>query len=160
MIGNADYWFFIIDTDTYAGNFERELTAWCTGHIGECCVGKGYADSFREECPAMVDAFDDLIIHLPDEYQCYRPTTIYPTPGWSNDGNGHHTHDESGAFPAYQSVAIFCRERPSADVVYFLRQRALAYTPMGRFAQTFTITGFRVMQHIETDAELAAYQPS
>ena len=40
---NFDCWGFIIDTDQYAGNFERELCAWTTGQIGECEVGKEYS---------------------------------------------------------------------------------------------------------------------
>ncbi len=31
---------FVIDTDTYAGNFEREMCAYVTGQIGECEVSR------------------------------------------------------------------------------------------------------------------------
>ena len=31
---------FVIDTKQYAGNFEREMCAHITGHIGECEVGR------------------------------------------------------------------------------------------------------------------------
>ncbi len=35
-----DHYLFVIDTDTYAGSFEREICAYVTGQIGECEVGK------------------------------------------------------------------------------------------------------------------------
>ncbi|KKK83825.1 hypothetical protein LCGC14_2789530, partial [marine sediment metagenome] len=35
----SDSWIFIIDTDSYAGNFEREMCAYITGRVGECGVG-------------------------------------------------------------------------------------------------------------------------
>ena len=38
-----NYYGFIVDTDSYAGNFEREMCAYMTGHIGECSVGEEYA---------------------------------------------------------------------------------------------------------------------
>jgi hypothetical protein len=31
---------FIIDTEQYAGNFEREMCAYCTGILGDCEVGE------------------------------------------------------------------------------------------------------------------------
>ena len=180
QVGN--YWLFVIDTDTYAGNFERSLTAWCTGQIGECGVGEEYAASFKEDHPEMIDVFEDLVIQIPDEHGCHRPTAAYPTPGYWNDGLGNHWSDEKwgsqevqekymesvnklkpmgpqpiGHYAAYQSVAIFFMEQPSQDIIKFLMQQALSYTPVGRFAQTFTITGFRVLQHIETETLVEMY---
>lgn len=29
----------VVETDSYAGNFEREMCAFMTGHIGKCEVG-------------------------------------------------------------------------------------------------------------------------
>lgn len=29
----------VVETDSYAGNFEREMCAFMTGHIGECEAG-------------------------------------------------------------------------------------------------------------------------
>ena len=36
---------FVIDTDSYSGNFEREMCAYCTGQIGDCEVGIEHADN-------------------------------------------------------------------------------------------------------------------
>ena len=69
----------IIDTEEYSGNFERELCAFLTGHIGDCEVG----DEFQHENPLF-----DSVISVPDEHGCYRPCEIYPTTGWFNNGVG------------------------------------------------------------------------
>ena len=34
----------LIKTDSYAGNFEREMCAHVTGHVGECEVGEEFVD--------------------------------------------------------------------------------------------------------------------
>lgn len=78
---------FCVDTDTYAGSFERELCAYMTGIIGECGVGeearKLYEADGHEPLEDLVDAF------VPDENGCHRPVAIQPTPGWFNDGMGN-----------------------------------------------------------------------
>lgn len=176
MVQNKDYWLFVIDTDTYAGSFERELTGYCTGQIGECGIGSECAERFHEEHPEMVDVFEQLILHLPDEHGCYRPTSIYPTPGYWSDGLGTcwpdskwgsqeaqekymlsmkkfkpTSSDPIGHCLAYMSVAIFFIEQPTPRIIHFLMQRVLSYTPVGSFSQTFTVTGFRIMHHVEAD---------
>ena len=41
--------FLIVDTENYAGNFERELVAYATGCYGDCGVGDGEAEDARED---------------------------------------------------------------------------------------------------------------
>ena len=40
---------FVVDTESYAGNFERELVAYMTGEIGVCEVGKKIAAIAKKE---------------------------------------------------------------------------------------------------------------
>ena len=41
---------FIIDTDSYSGNFERELATFITGYdFDDYCSYKSYAERFRED---------------------------------------------------------------------------------------------------------------
>jgi len=75
---------FIIDTDSYAGNFEREMCAFMTGMIGDCEVGYEYAERFLEDYDHELDFITDKA----DENGCYRPVQIYPTPGLWNNGLG------------------------------------------------------------------------
>jgi hypothetical protein len=39
----------LVHTNSYAGNFEREMCGFMTGIVGECEVGDGEAEKFREE---------------------------------------------------------------------------------------------------------------
>ena len=40
---------FIVDTDKYAGNFERQLCAVAMNAIGDCGVGSNFVDTWDEE---------------------------------------------------------------------------------------------------------------
>lgn len=98
-------WVFIIDTDKYAGNFERELCAYITGRFGDCEVGKEYTDLFNKQSTVNEDFFDNVETRA-DENGCYRPCSIWETPGWFNNGMGGHfresdPHADEKALKAY-----------------------------------------------------------
>lgn len=59
-----------IKTNCYAGNFEREMCAFLTGHIGEC----GSGEEFVEE--DVKSWFEDFISGDSDEYGCFRPVSL------------------------------------------------------------------------------------
>ena len=65
----SDYpapWEFIIDTDSYAGNFERELCAYVTGHWDMETHGGDQAEMFEQEVGLMVkEVFEDAVMFLP-----------------------------------------------------------------------------------------------
>lgn len=77
---------FIVDTNSYSGNFEREMCAFMTGVVGECEVGAKYADRFLNE----FDEELNFITDKPDEHGCYRPVQICPTAGVWNNGMGFY----------------------------------------------------------------------
>lgn len=81
---------FCIDTDSYAGNFSRQLCAYITGRIGECEVGAEEASLFEKDGLKPLWDVEDK----PDEDGCHRPVTTLPSPGWFNDGFGNHWRDE------------------------------------------------------------------
>lgn len=122
----------VIDTNTYAGNIERELCAACTGQTGECEVGQDVADKY--DGPDLEDA----ISRRPDEHGCWRPVTIYPTPGLSVRG-GH---------PVYQSVRIFLTRELTPEELAGIKARAEAYAraPSSAFTRRFRITGYRLVR--------------
>jgi hypothetical protein len=133
---------FIIDTDSYAGNFERPLTAYCTGEIGDCGVGADEAKEFADECTTAQKRISDLIDQRPDEHGCYRPTAIYET-------------------PSYQSVAIFLRQRPTEKQLKFLMQRAYKYVgkpPRREWDSKFKILGFRLVEETLVKNELWSHK--
>ena len=75
---------FVIDTNSYAGNFERDMTAYMTGIVGECGVGKEYAEIFDKEVPPVDGErlFDEYIDWRPDDRGVLRPSGCWPTKGW------------------------------------------------------------------------------
>jgi len=78
----------IVDTNKYAGNFEREMCAYATGQIGECEVGSEEVD---ENMP-YANWWEEYVIHQEDE-GCYRPVALSATPGYINDGMGGYYID-------------------------------------------------------------------
>ena len=157
-----DKLFFVIDTDKYSGNFERQLCAYMTGELDESDVGQEYACTYRAEMglkeePTESDDEKDLLFDLVgfcngDEGFQFR-ATICPTPGYSNNGSGEHTKLEPGEmmkWPAYQSVAIVLSEEPSPEQITLLKNRAEAFAALSRAGKTkyieaFNISGFRII---------------
>lgn len=101
---------FVIDTDQYSGNFEREMTAYLTGCVGECGVGDEYAELFEKE---NVDHIDFSNVAFLNDDGCSRPCNIEITPGWFNDGIGNiyreNCFDEKTALKKY-SDSVHSRE--------------------------------------------------
>lgn len=100
-------WIFVIKTNAYAGNFERQMCGFITGQVGECDVGEEEAELFRKAHPDY-DGFDDLIASFPDDHGCYRPASIWNVP--CND------------------VAIFMENHPTADQLALMRDLARQFT--------------------------------
>ncbi len=81
----------VIDTDKYAGNFEREMCAYVIGIVGECGVGaKNKIIAIKELGSESIYWFVHNVIQMPDEHNVGRPCVIRATPGWFNDGAGNH----------------------------------------------------------------------
>jgi hypothetical protein len=93
-MGAGERWAFTIDTDSYAGNFECELGAYCMGETVEDGHGLEEAQLYRDEMgisPYVEGGpFFEKIEPRADDHGCFRPVSIFPTPGWVNDGVGHH----------------------------------------------------------------------
>lgn len=70
--------YLVIDTDSYSGNFEREMCAFLTLSYGECGVGEEIAVYERRlvNNDAFVDFICDCIGREPDEHGCWRPVKI------------------------------------------------------------------------------------
>lgn len=101
---------FVVDTDSYAGNFERPLVAYMTGQIGECQVGEEEANEFlQEEGEDVQEFFDSIVDQVPDDNGCYRPAAIFATPGWFNTGMGNEHRDgtpDDEVLAAYKKSSI------------------------------------------------------
>jgi len=138
----------VIDTNTYAGNIEREMLAACTGVVDE------YANVEAEERGAAYDGPDleDLvssIVYDPGDDGIHRTrATIYPTPGWSQgprSGEPYRvTEKRPFKHPAYLSVRIPLADEPSDVILDGIKQRAHAFAASSDPA--FRVTGFRLIR--------------
>lgn len=152
MVPTHNGYIFVIDTDSYSGNFERQMCAYITGATGDCGVGSEEAKIFQKENQSEFYNFDEYTELEPDEHGNYRPCSIWITPGYWNDGLGNcHLNSEKGSpkakrlfnktakklhgkgyrmldAPAYQSVAIFWNSydygRPEDKELQFMMDRA------------------------------------
>ena len=122
-------WIFVIDTDSYAGNFERDLCAYITGVIGDCGVGKEMAELYCKDTGEEESRFLELLKQTCDGGPCYRPCDIYKSPNSKE----------------YLSVAIFFNDRPSDGDIAFMKKRAM------KFAESkLNIIGFRLLREVMT----------
>src|SRR3989338_2363944 len=153
--GQPDHYLFVIDTNIYAGNFEREMCAYITGQIGECGVGKDNAEIAKKEISDVVAQLEDLVELAPDEHGCARPVSIFPNPRYGNDGHGNHAlltdkNREQFPWPAYYSVAIFFHSIPDSGLLNIMKERArkIASRRVGLkgFEEKIGIEGFRLLE--------------
>ncbi len=107
-----------VDTNRYAGNFEREMVAFMTGQIGECGVGDAEADEAKEALKNL-DWFEEHTVQVADDNACERPASIWPTP--------ERLLDAPASRPMYNSVAYFVDEVPPREVLAELTTRAQDY---------------------------------
>jgi len=148
-----DRYLFVVDTDSYAGNFEREMCAYITGQTGECGVGEENTELAKQEIPDVVAQLEDLVEWVLDEHGCARPVAIFPNPRYGNDGNGNHAllsdeNKEQFPWPAYNSVAIFFHSIPDSGLLDVMKERArdIATRGVGLYEQTVGIEGFRFLE--------------
>lgn len=112
---------FVIDTNKYAGSFERQLCAYMTGMVGECEVGDEEAEEFAKDHPGD-NPLENMIEMPPDEHGCHRPVLLWSTPGWFNNGVGGHFRPGQEK-EAHEQFVRYCLEeaeqaekkRPYAD---------------------------------------------
>jgi len=136
-IPNFNCYGLVIDTDQYAGNFEREMCAFLTGHTGDCGVGDNYITE---------DLDDDLfgnVISVPDEHGCYRPVSIYPV----KNGN------------RYNAVMIFFDSIPTQEQINSIKERSELFAEYYRGKRDYhsnfklNILGFRLIQFLNSTQE-------
>ncbi|MFW6219704.1 MAG: hypothetical protein ACOC33_02550 [bacterium] len=119
---------FVVDTDSYAGNFERKMTAYMTGQYGECEIGENESSLFEKEYPSEFKDIGSYILILPDDNGCYRPCSIFP----SDNGK-------------YNSFAIYFEKFPSKYQELFV-DRAKEYAKNNNIKiKSFRLIERRVM---------------
>ncbi len=179
------HYVFVVDTEQYAGNFEREMTAYMTGHVGDCEVGSSESEQFSKDTATEAIADGNLVINKPDDRGCYRPCVLVETPGWFNDGLGgcYRLQDQlqaeeeylvkarkqwpektvfvMGNYPAYLSVGILMSRMPKVAELDLLQQRADAFALSSHKLKSrlngIVITQFRLLERGSYTEEVATY---
>ena len=145
---NNEY-LFVVDTNLYSGNFERQMCGFVTGHHGE----NGYPE-WGEKSGVNEDHYD-FVCEDPKDTIFYSPVTIVSTPGWYNDGSGKHFKiNKSGKVPkkyyhAYQSVGIFVSRELTSSEIQRLKIGATRFAKI--YDKKLKITGFRFIRRITTE---------
>jgi len=142
----------LIDTDAYAGNFDRQLFAFIFGHwasydepsyINEICEV-----ATRDLGPDEGRLFRLLEMRDREHDGNYHSSfiDIYPTPGFWRNGAGHHFPNKmkpgkgQTTFPAYQTLGVFVKFKYvfPVDLLRIVKKRA-------RMFAKFKIRGFRLI---------------
>jgi hypothetical protein len=104
----------LIKTNSYAGNFEREMCAHVTGHIGECGVGDEYVDEL------LAQKFEDYIGLESEDDDCYRPAALGYDLGYSNN-----------------DVVIWFNKKPTQELIDTIKERLETFNETRKELQTW-----------------------
>ncbi len=164
----VEEWLFVIDTEQYSGNFEREMGAYLTGVLGPYFPGgsEDFAELYFNETGDKKGRSRFKVLLGEHEYDGeHEPdyVAIWPTPGWWNNGSGKHYRDEDFEkvqatrkkpvvkYTAYQSVALIFVSRPTDEQLDLLDKRARAFPEAHRADRglrkaSITVTGTRLVR--------------
>ena len=124
-------YYFIIDTNKYAGNFERQMCAFITGEVGDCGVGCSEAETAMAELDEDIsDRFSEVIGRDAGDDGCHRPCKIYPS---KNN--------------KYNSLAIIFCEELAGDLIRIMKDRSHKYS------KKIKVIGFRLVTEKSTHNE-------
>lgn len=168
---------FVIDTDKYAGNFEREMCAYITGIFDDGGVAKEDAKVYAKEMGLEFSSISGVNKNPLEKYIRFvddRPVNIYPNRRWYCDGTGNHYRRKdpkkyrcylNKRWPAYASVAIYLEKLPPEKILKFMKDRAEKFVKeywlgesrsvdmFGKYRESIKIEGFRLIEIVETVSE-------
>lgn len=132
-------WAFVVDTDSYAGNFQRELCAYVIGARNDPSERDPYLKLFDRDCRLPLgDLSDARLVDPGDDDVHLAPCDLAATPGWASDGRGkvrRSTPDKNRRYkhPAYNSVSIFLQRKPTEEELGELLKRSLEFPTLPKF---------------------------
>lgn len=139
--------FLIIDTDSYSGNFERELVSFVTGlYSDEQCHGESEADDFKvwaEEKGLDPYMFESVVVETNDPEYGWRYPIMFATPGRLNNGTGQHYNAAEGekGWAAYESVGFAITRELTQEELEVIKERAELYCN----ENNIKIVGYRLL---------------
>lgn len=130
---------FVIDTDSYAGNFERELCAYVTGFWDHETHGGDQAAVFEKEV-GDINPFEGYVIQAVTEdddmpveaHQCLELTP-----------------KKSAVKGAFNSVGIFLQKELPPELIVLIKERAYRFAQQGLIFNRpvkLKILGFRLFK--------------
>lgn len=112
-------WLFVVDTNQYAGNFEREMGAYLTGRVWKYFSGaaKTLAELYKQETGDLHARQFVTILgrHKSDGEHWPNYTDSWETPGWFNNGVGGHFRDGQEAEALEHHRKYYLKEARSVD---------------------------------------------
>lgn len=110
----------IVDADQYSGNYERQLTGFCTG-VDDGTHGEREGDDFREWLAehGKTVSWERISTTAADDNGYPRVATIWTTPGRLNNGLGFHYDagsDDTEARQKYFESTVSYREPHIAEM--------------------------------------------
>ena len=149
---------FLMDTNSYAGNFEREMYAYIGSQASDG-IGEDEAEIVMLEIPENVSLFELLVDDVVDENGYNSTFTIFPNSRYGNDGIGNQamlTRENQNRYhwPANNSVAIYFARLPETGLVELMKNRARDFVSRGIFKLKVGIEGFRLLEQIAPYSEI------
>lgn len=143
----SDHYFdFVIDTNSYAGNFERELCKHVTGHDDQDeCPQEDWIDD--SEVSSELKWFAEHILFLPGgdgdaTWDC--PMELYLTPGSQKSSKRKELQNNS--------IGIHLDTRPPLPIIEYMKKQARSFEYDG--ISDFKILNFRLLEIQVTRTEV------
>ena len=106
-----DYYAIRVKTDSYAPNFDREMCAYMTGHVGECEIGGEFVDY------SISKIFNNIKDFPRDDDGCYSPVSV---------SNSNHN-----------DFLIFFDTKPTDTQIDIMTKRAMDFSEIRKTTPLF-----------------------
>jgi hypothetical protein len=133
----------VIDTDSSAYAFARELCAYCTGYNHESSISTKISDMFYEDLKIDDDEkfglhaeeknpFYNYVVDRLDEQGAYSPCSVYLNKKYGCNGSGDwalltENNFEEYGYPAPLSVGIFFDQKPTDEHLAIIKTRSVQF---------------------------------
>jgi len=160
----SKYYLFVIDTEQFVGDFDREMTAYVTGRVSSDGIASKEAQLFYKETNLWTGDWNNSSL---DVKSCYsklnnpfgfvmlqtdndgvrNPSEMYSTQGWvSVDGQYVKEAEANGLMrgTAFLSLAIYMERTPTEHEESLLVERSHKFTDYWK--SKIDIAGFRLIE--------------
>lgn len=141
-----NYYKFIIKTDSYAGNFEREMCAYVTGLWDGETHGKDQAKIFSKELNLNEDKYGE-------DNPFYTYMMMVPL---EHDNISYISYVNIGGYKN-QDIFLFFEKKPTPDLIDLMKKRAYKFSKEGLIFDRpvhFKILGFELVKVITMEEKI------